>query len=212
MHSRGQARRVPVSANFTNTTSTGSHRSTPTCSASTSATVASRKTDEGCTGFASLWTCATRASSLHAETPWRWSSRPARHRCSSDVMGSASRSTRTRSTGLACCRSTGPGRSTCASSRSPTGNAGSAISTPELLLRGVIHSDGCRVINRVWGGGKRYAYPRYEFSNRSAEIRRIFCDYCDALGIAWRQMKPTDISVARREAVAKLDAFVGPKR
>jgi len=25
-------------------------------------------------------------------------------------------------------------------------------------------------------------------------------------------MKPTDISVARREAVAKLDGFVGPKR
>jgi len=83
---------------------------------------------------------------------------------------------------------------------------------PELLLRGLIHSDGCRVINRVWGGAKRYAYPRYEFSNRSPEIRRIFCDYCDALGIAWTQMKPTDISVARREAVAKLDGFVGPKR
>jgi hypothetical protein len=83
---------------------------------------------------------------------------------------------------------------------------------PDLLLRGLIHSDGCRVINRVWGGGKRYAYPRYEFSNRSADIQGIFCDYCNALGIAWRQMKPTDISVARREAVAKLDAFVGPKR
>ena len=82
---------------------------------------------------------------------------------------------------------------------------------PELLLRGLIHSDGCRVINRVRVGGKRYAYPRYEFSNRSADIRHLFCDYCDALGIAWRQMKPTDISVARREAVAKLDAFVGPK-
>jgi len=40
---------------------------------------------------------------------------------------------------------------------------------PELLLRGLIHSDGCRVINRVWGGAKRYAYPRYEFSNRSPQ-------------------------------------------
>jgi hypothetical protein len=82
---------------------------------------------------------------------------------------------------------------------------------PERLLRGLIHSDGCRVINRVWGAGKRYAYVRYEFTNHSADIRGIFCQYCDALGIAWRQMKPNDISVARREAVAKLDEFIGPK-
>jgi hypothetical protein len=33
----------------------------------------------------------------------------------------------------------------------------------------------------------------------------------DQLGVAWRFSKPTTISVARREAVARLDEFVGPK-
>jgi len=83
--------------------------------------------------------------------------------------------------------------------------------SPELLLRGLIHSDGCRAINRVRGAGKQYAYPRYEFTNHSADIRRIFCDYLDALDIAWRPMGWRNISIARRDAVAKLDAFIGPK-
>ena len=82
---------------------------------------------------------------------------------------------------------------------------------PELLLRGLIHSDGCRSINRVKGTGTQYAYPRYTFTNHSADIRRVFCDYLDMLDIAWRQMSWKRISVARRDAVAKLDAFVGPK-
>jgi hypothetical protein len=57
---------------------------------------------------------------------------------------------------------------------------------------------------------KRYTYPRYEFSNESADIKRIFTDALDQLGIAWRVMNRKSIS-ARREAVAALDAFVGPK-
>ncbi len=83
--------------------------------------------------------------------------------------------------------------------------------SPELLLRGLIHSDGCRSLNRVTGAGKTYAYPRYTFTNHSADIRRIFCDYLDALDIAWRPMGWRNISIARRDAVAKLDAFIGPK-
>jgi hypothetical protein len=83
---------------------------------------------------------------------------------------------------------------------------------PELHLRGLIHSDGCRFMNRVEGAGKVYAYPRYTFTNHSADIRALFCEDLDRLGIAWRQMNWKNISVARREAVAKLDAFVGPKR
>lgn len=82
---------------------------------------------------------------------------------------------------------------------------------PELLLRGLIHSDGSRSLNRVRGAGKIYAYPRYTFSNTSADIRGIFCHYCDVLGISWRQMNAKNISVARRDAVAKLDVFIGPK-
>jgi hypothetical protein len=82
---------------------------------------------------------------------------------------------------------------------------------PGQLLRGLIHSDGWRGLNRVVVKGRPYAYPRYQFSSRSADIRRIFTDTCDALGIAWRPWGRWHISVARRDAVARLDAFVGPK-
>ena len=80
---------------------------------------------------------------------------------------------------------------------------------PRQLLRGLIHSDGCRVINRVWGD--RYRYPRYLFTNTSRDILQIFRDACDAIGVEHRDVKPNTISVARRNSVASLDAFIGPK-
>jgi hypothetical protein len=83
---------------------------------------------------------------------------------------------------------------------------------PHELLRGLIHSDGSRFTNRVRVKGKEYAYPRYNFTNHSADIRQIFTNTCDQLGIAWRQMNAVNISIARRESVAALDAFIGPKR
>jgi hypothetical protein len=67
-------------------------------------------------------------------------------------------------------------------------------------------------MNRVRGqSGRRYVYPRYIFTNASADIRWLFCDACDALGIKWRRMNARNISIARRESVALLDQFVGPK-
>jgi len=83
---------------------------------------------------------------------------------------------------------------------------------PDQLLRGLIHSDGWRGINRVSQQGKTYEYVRYQFTNASADIRAILCDACDALGVEWRRMKERDISIARRASVAKLDTFIGPKR
>ncbi len=80
------------------------------------------------------------------------------------------------------------------------------------LLRGLIHSDGCRVINRVRHPKKSYEYPRYVFSNRSLDIQRIFTTACDELGVSWRQDGPWNISVARRNSVAILDRHIGPKR
>jgi len=80
---------------------------------------------------------------------------------------------------------------------------------PRQLLRGLIHSDGCRVINRVWGD--RYRYPRYLFTNTSRDILQIFRDACGAIGVEHRNSKPNTISVARRSSVASLDAFIGPK-
>ena len=84
---------------------------------------------------------------------------------------------------------------------------------PQALLRGLIHSDGSRHLNTVHSpAGRAYAYPRYEFSNRSDDIRRIFTHACDLLGIQWRPTNRWNISVARRESVARMDEFVGPKR
>jgi hypothetical protein len=86
---------------------------------------------------------------------------------------------------------------------------------PHGLIRGLIQSDGCLATNVVHrplpGGIRTYTYPRYFFSNLSADIRGIFTDTLDVLGIAWKQNRHNCISVARREAVAALDEFVGPK-
>jgi len=81
----------------------------------------------------------------------------------------------------------------------------------EQFIRGLIHSDGCRFINRVRVGGKTYEYPRYNFTNASDDIRDLFSAACDQLGIEWRRMNRRNISVARRDSVARLDQFVGPK-
>jgi hypothetical protein len=81
---------------------------------------------------------------------------------------------------------------------------------PGMFVRGLIHSDGCRVMNRVHGG--KYAYPRYFFCNHSLDIQQMFREACDLIGVEYRNNRWHTISVARRESVAKLDAIVGPKR
>jgi Homeodomain-like domain len=83
---------------------------------------------------------------------------------------------------------------------------------PEQLIRGLIHSDGCRFDNRVRVAGKTYIYPRYNFTSASDDIRDLFTSACDRLGIKWRRMNARNISIARRESVGQLDSFVGPKR
>jgi hypothetical protein len=60
-------------------------------------------------------------------------------------------------------------------------------------------------------GERRYEYPRYMFVNKSDDILRLCGEVLDRLGVEWRFSKPTTISVARRDAVARLDEFVGPK-
>jgi hypothetical protein len=86
---------------------------------------------------------------------------------------------------------------------------------PGDFARGLFHSDGYRGVNRVrrtWGTGERwYEYPRYLFVNKSQDILRLCGEALDRLGVAWRFAKPNTISVAKREAVARLDEFVGPK-
>ena len=86
---------------------------------------------------------------------------------------------------------------------------------PRPLVRGLQPSDGCRITNTVHrplpSGVRTYSYPRYLFTNHSADILRIYTDALDLLGISWRRNRWNSISVARRDAVAALDGFVGPK-
>jgi hypothetical protein len=78
---------------------------------------------------------------------------------------------------------------------------------PAPFVRGLIHSDGCRVLNRV----KNTDYPRYHFTNVSDDIRGLCCRAFDLLGVDWRQNNRFSLSVARRASVQLLDQFVGPK-
>jgi hypothetical protein len=79
---------------------------------------------------------------------------------------------------------------------------------PDRLLAGLIHSDGCRVMNPVYGKH----YPRYEFTNHSSDIRKIFTNACDLYGVRWTQPKWKVVSIARAPDVAKLDLVIAPKR
>lgn len=87
---------------------------------------------------------------------------------------------------------------------------------PAELLRGLFHSDGCRVRNwatrPVGGVTKRYEYPRWQFVNHSADIRAWCTDALDLLDVPWRRSSWTTISVSTRAGVARLDELVGPKR
>lgn len=86
---------------------------------------------------------------------------------------------------------------------------------PQAFLRGLLHSDGSRTVNRfsvvLPSGRREYAYPRYFFTNLSADIRGLFCATCDRIGVRWTQSSYKNISVADRRSVALLDSFVGPK-
>lgn len=87
---------------------------------------------------------------------------------------------------------------------------------PEAFIRGLIHSDGCRVENRVRtqlpsGRVAEYHYDRYFFRNLSADIRQTFIEHCDLLGIRVTQPNPRNLSIWHRDSVAILEQIVGPK-
>ena len=87
---------------------------------------------------------------------------------------------------------------------------------PREFLRGLLHSDGCRTVNRFTttlpsGRVAEYAYPRWFFSNRSHDIRALFCATCDALGVRWTPSNARNVSVSHRASVALLDEWVGAK-
>jgi hypothetical protein len=63
----------------------------------------------------------------------------------------------------------------------------------------------------VAGRTKRYEYGRWQFVNHSTDIQRFCTNALDLLEIPWRQSSWRTISVSRRDAVARLDAVIGPK-
>ena len=83
---------------------------------------------------------------------------------------------------------------------------------PWPFLRGLIHSDGCRSANPAVHATKTYWFSRYLFLNRSSDIRALFVEYCEKVGVACRPSNSWEISVARRESVALMDQHIGPKR
>ncbi|WP_053849291.1 helix-turn-helix domain-containing protein [Streptomyces sp. NRRL B-24085] len=86
---------------------------------------------------------------------------------------------------------------------------------PWEFIRGLIHSDGCRMTNWatrvVAGERKRYEYPRYFFTNLSGDIIRLFTDTLDKVGVDWKQANSRNVSIARKASVALMDTHVGPK-
>ena len=83
---------------------------------------------------------------------------------------------------------------------------------PDELVRGLIHSDGCRTTKRFTtrlpsGRVAEYADTRYLFSNLSRDIRALFCAGCDALDVRWTLSDPRNVSIAHRASVARLDAI-----
>lgn len=78
---------------------------------------------------------------------------------------------------------------------------------PRELLRGLIHSDGCRIVAQDRGRPS----VRYHFSNRSEDIKRIYTDALDRLGVRWTRPCDRQIATYRKASVAILDEFIGPK-
>jgi hypothetical protein len=56
-----------------------------------------------------------------------------------------------------------------------------------------------------------YAYIRYFFGNLSSQIRDIFREHCELLGVRVTQPNHRNLAVSRRDNVAILDLFLGPK-
>jgi LAGLIDADG-like domain len=77
----------------------------------------------------------------------------------------------------------------------------------EGFIRGLIDSDGCRVVAKDRG----VRSVRYHFSNRSEDILGLFTGALDHLGIPWTRPDGHTIAIYRKAAVARLDEFVGPK-
>jgi hypothetical protein len=81
----------------------------------------------------------------------------------------------------------------------------------EPFLRGLIHSDGTRIVTTERKGRYVRRAPRYGFSNRSEDILGMFRGACELAGVHCTRASKKQIAVYSKAAVARLDEFVGPK-
>lgn len=81
----------------------------------------------------------------------------------------------------------------------------------EPFLRGLIHSDGTRIIATERKGHYVRRAPRYAFSNHSEDILQLFRAACDSAGIHCTRASRKQIAIYRKADVARLDEFVGAK-
>ena len=78
---------------------------------------------------------------------------------------------------------------------------------PLEFFRGLYHSDGSRSQNIVKGKN----YPRYMFSNYSDDIRKLFTDTAESLGLQWTTANARNVAISKRADVEWLDEKVGQK-
>lgn len=77
----------------------------------------------------------------------------------------------------------------------------------EDFVRGLIHSDGCRVV----ADDRGVKSIRYHFTNHSEDILGLCTAALDHLGIPLTRSTQYVVSIYRKAATARLDEFIGPK-
>lgn len=82
---------------------------------------------------------------------------------------------------------------------------------PRPFLRGLIHSDGTRIIATERKRNNIRRAARYAFSNRSEDILGLFAEACETVGVRYTRPSVKQIAIYRKASVALLDEFIGPK-
>jgi hypothetical protein len=80
------------------------------------------------------------------------------------------------------------------------------------FLRGLVHSDGTRIVATERRGRYVRRAPRYGFSNRSEDILELFRRACVTAGVHCTRASQKQIAVYSKASVARLDQFIGQKR
>jgi len=101
----------------------------------------------------------------------------------------------------------GPGKKHTRPIRLESWQQGLVKQATEDFIRGLIDSDGCRVVANDRG----VRSVRYHFTNHSEDILGLFTGALDDLGIPWTRNSRHTIAVYRKAATARMDEFVGPK-